>query len=87
MSFEAGREIGGKYTIEKELGEGGIAIVYKVSHKRLKISRALKVLKISHPKLRERLEKEAELQAQMSHPNVVSVLDVVEVDGCPGLIL
>ena len=87
MSFKAGRDIAGKYIVEKEIGEGGIAVVYKVSHNRLKIPRALKVLKISHPKLRERLEKEAELQAKMSHPNVVSVLDVVEVDGCIGLIL
>ena len=49
MSFEAGTKSVGNIPLRKELGEGGIAIVYKVVTSASKISRALKVLKISHP--------------------------------------
>jgi serine/threonine protein kinase len=86
MSYQTGKKID-KYIIEEELGEGGIAVVYKVTHEKLQVPYALKILKVSHPKLQDRLVREGQLQAQMRHPNVVSVIDVLDVDGCPGLIL
>ena len=86
MGFESGDKID-KYVVDCELGEGGLAVVYKVIHEKLNIPYALKVLKVSHPKLRERLLREGQLQAQLQHPNVVAVIDVLEVDGCPALIL
>ena len=74
----------GKYIIKKELGRGGFGIVYEALDSVLKRSVALKVL---HPPLTvdthflERFRKEAEVAAQMDHPNIVSLFDFNQIDG------
>ena len=71
----------GKYIIDSELGEGGLAVVYKVRHATLDTPFAVKILKVTLPSLQERLIIEGQLQASLQHPNVVKVTDVVKVDG------
>jgi serine/threonine protein kinase len=64
------------------LGEGGQAVVLKVFDLRLGVPRALKALLPAAARrkgLRERFVREAELLAQIEHPNVLRVYDV-EVD-------
>jgi len=76
-----------RYEVQALLGQGGMAAVYRVRHTQLQVDRALKVLTIGHPGVRQRLLLEGRVQASLSHPNVVSVTDVLEVGGQPGLLM
>lgn len=86
MELNPGAEVE-RYDVETLLGEGGMAIVYRVRHRTLGSLHALKILTVTSPKLRERLIREGRVQATMQHPNVVAVTDVVDVRGTPGLIM
>jgi serine/threonine protein kinase/predicted ATPase len=76
-----------RYTIVGLLGVGGTAEVYLVSHENLGALYALKVLRTPHPGIRRRLLQEGRVQSRLRHPNVVRVLDVVDVEGAPGLVM
>jgi len=77
----------GVYRVEQHVGEGGAASVYKVRHDRLGSLHALKVLHIGGGRQRDRLLAEGQAQAALSHPNLVSVTDVVESDGRVALVM
>lgn len=73
----------GSYVIRDELGEGGMGKVYRAYHQRMKREVALKVLPprlTGNPDALRRFEREVEVAAQLSHPNVVSAYDA-GVDG------
>jgi len=77
VGIAIGSTIGG-YTLEQELGSGGMGAVYVARHPTLPRRVALKVLHpaFSHePELRARFEREADLLCALDHPNVVDVLD------------
>jgi len=76
-----------RYTVLSVLGEGGMAIVYKVEHAQLGSMHALKVLTLSSRQVRERLLQEGRAQATLRHPNVVTVTDVIDLAGAPGLVM
>lgn len=76
-----------RYRIEAYLGGGGMADVYLVEHADLGVKRALKVLKRGGTDLVSRMMHEGRLQARLSHPNLVPVLELVEVAGQPALIM
>lgn len=76
-----------RYAIERILGEGGHATVYQVRHVELGVVRALKVLHGSDATLASRLVTEGRILAQLQHPNVVAVYDVLRVDGSPALVM
>lgn len=84
--FEIGDTID-RYVIEGEIGKGGLATVYKVRHKRLLTSHAMKVLFISRGPIADRLVLEGRIQANLRHPNIVHVSDVLDVDGAPVLLM
>ncbi len=84
--LQPGREIG-NYRVVGFIGEGGMAMVYQVEHKVLGSLHALKVLSGGAKGVRERLLQEGRAQATLQHRNVVSVTDVVDVDGDPGLVM
>ena len=84
--LEPGRRVG-RYRVRHVLGEGGIAVVYRVEHLQLNSEHALKVVAVPSRSLLERLLDEGRAQARVRHRNVVSVIDVIEVDGCPGLVM
>jgi serine/threonine-protein kinase len=75
-----------------ELGRGGMARVFLAESLASGI-RKLVVLKIlnrelaSEPEIRAAFRREAELSAQMNHPNVVQVLEVVEHAGTPVIVM
>jgi serine/threonine protein kinase len=72
------------YRIEALLGRGGMSVVYRAEHLRLKRKVALKLLA---PELgedahfRERFLKESELAASLDHPHIVPIYDAGELDG------
>ncbi|MEV6213629.1 serine/threonine-protein kinase [Nocardia sp. NPDC051833] len=66
------------YTIERQLGRGGMGSVYLARHPRLPRQTALKLLNpelFADTEIRARFEREADLAAQLEHPNIVTVYD------------
>lgn len=86
MNLAAGAEVD-RYDVLSKLGQGGMAVVYKVRHRQLGTLHALKVLTISTPSVRKRLLLEGRAQATLRHPNIVPVTDVIDVNGQPGLVM
>jgi len=73
----------GRYTFEKEVGQGGMAIVYRARDLKHDRDVAIKVLK---PELAralgpDRFLREIKLTAQLSHPHILPLLDSGEADG------
>jgi serine/threonine-protein kinase len=76
-----------RYEVLDLLGEGGLARVYRVRHTQLGTIHALKLLTLKRDGLAARLLLEGRIQAQLRHPNIVVVSDVVQYEGQPGLII
>ncbi len=73
-----GSIIGGQYRVDRVLGEGGMGIVYAVTHTRLNKKFALKLLKrdlARDPETRARFLQEAQAAGQIRHPGVVEITD------------
>ena len=87
LELQAGSAVNDRYRADIQLGEGGMAVVWRVRHLQLGTVHALKVLKVAHTAIRDRLLLEGRVQAALQHPNVVSVTDVIDVGGAPGLIM
>ena len=74
----------GDFDIVRELGRGGMGIVYVAKQRSLKRLVALKVLPSSGPqaiKNRQRFRREAESAASLHHTNIVPVFGIGEQDG------
>ena len=73
--------LAGQYSLERELGRGGMGIVYlarEVSLERLVAIKVLPPALASRPALRERFLREARTAAGLSHPNIVPIFRVGE---------
>jgi serine/threonine-protein kinase len=73
-----------QYEVEKEIGRGGMGIVYKGRDKRLKRPVAIKLLPPElafRSEIRSRFLREAEMAAQLSHPHIVPIYGVDEREG------
>ncbi len=74
----------GRYQVLSELGRGGMGIVYQAYDKQLKDQVAIKLLS---PLLStdidalERLTREVSLARRVTHPNVIRIHDIAEVNG------
>jgi serine/threonine-protein kinase len=78
------RVLASNYELDREIGRGGMGIVYKSKDKRLKRTVAIKVLPPElafRSEIRTRFLREAETAAQLSHPNIVPIYSVDEHDG------
>ncbi len=76
----------GAYRIEREIGRGGMGVVYEAVHLALGRQVALKVLPPRGPqqaKYLERFLREARTAAGLHHTNIVPVFDVGQVGGVP----
>lgn len=76
--------LAGQYVLERELGRGGMGVVYLARDVRLDRLVAIKVLPRAlgaDPELRERFLREARTSAQLSHPNIVPIYRADEIDG------
>ncbi len=78
--------LGDSYTIEGEIGRGGMGVVFRARDERLHRRVAIKVLppELAFQKeIRERFTREAQTAARLSHPHIVPIHDVGE---CQGLV-
>ncbi|MFC1574485.1 serine/threonine-protein kinase [Gemmatimonadota bacterium] len=74
----------GRYSLEREIGRGGMGVVYLAHEVSLDRPVALKLLPPAfavQPSLKERFLREARTAAKLSHPNIVPIHAVDEVDG------
>ncbi|HET9426320.1 MAG TPA: protein kinase [Gemmatimonadaceae bacterium] len=73
------QHLGGDYSIEKELGRGGMAVVYKGVERALERVVAIKVVppeSANAGQAAERFRREARLAASLDHPNIIPVYRV-----------
>ena len=80
LDFQAA--LAGRYSLERELGRGGMGVVYLAREVRLDRPVAIKLLPPhqagdAHP--RERFQREARTAAKLSHPHIIPIFAVDEV--------
>ena len=82
-----------QYQIIEQIGQGGMAKVYKALDTRLEREVAIKIIRRGAfppddlDRILKRFEREAKSLARLSHPHIVKVLDSGEHDGSPYLVL
>ncbi|MBM4368815.1 MAG: serine/threonine protein kinase, partial [Deltaproteobacteria bacterium] len=79
----------GRYAIQRQLGEGSFGTVFLALHVSLHSLHAVKVLKpelARDPDVRERFLAEGRIQAQIAHPHLVRVTDILE-EPSPALVM
>jgi serine/threonine protein kinase len=92
MSNLIGKSLG-RYHINEQLGEGGMAIVYKAYDTRLETDVAVKVIRTENlaPSILQnallRFEREAKSLAKLTHSNIVKVLDYGQYEDMPWLVM
>ena len=80
----------GQYRIEAPMGQGGMATIYRATQQRLGRVVAIKMM---HPAFVQdtafltRFEREAQIVAQLDHPNIVPVYDFSDYEGQPYLVM
>ncbi|HEU4449084.1 MAG TPA: protein kinase [Gaiellaceae bacterium] len=83
--MKVGDLIADRYELEELVGSGGMASVYRAHDRVLERRVAIKVLHehFSHdPEYVERFRREARAIARLAHPNVVTVIDRGDWEGC-----
>src|SRR5579883_868856 len=78
-----GAVLGGRYRIERLIGEGGMGAVYQAEHTHMRKRLAVKVLHPEMSRLPEvvaRFEREAMAAGHMDHPNVAGATDFGKLD-------
>jgi hypothetical protein len=93
-SNDSDRRIGGRYRLSAHLGSGAMGTVWSGYDEVLQRRVAVKELKVPPGvpsqealDLRERIMREARALGGLSHPNVITVFDVVDNDGEPMVVL
>jgi serine/threonine protein kinase len=88
------RRIGGRYRLSSQLGAGAMGTVWSAFDEVLQRRVAVKELKVPRgipereaASMRERMLREARALGGLSHPNVITVYDVVDVEGEPVVVL
>src|SRR5262249_52270120 len=80
----------GTYLVLEKLGQGGMGVVFKAVHRRMKRLAALKVIPaaaMNAPEAVKRFRREVEAAAKLTHPNIVAALDADEVRGTHFLVM
>jgi len=81
MTLRAGTYLQDRYEILEQIGSGGMSVVYKAKCHKLNRQVAIKVLKeefSSDSNFVSKFNMEAQAAAGLSHPNIVSVYDVID---------
>jgi serine/threonine protein kinase/tetratricopeptide (TPR) repeat protein len=76
-----GTVIDEQYEIERVLGSGAMGVVYLASDRRLERNVAIKLVKDRSATALSRASREAMALARLSHPNVVAIHQIGELDG------
>jgi formylglycine-generating enzyme required for sulfatase activity/tRNA A-37 threonylcarbamoyl transferase component Bud32 len=83
----------GKYHIIEQLGEGGMAVVYKAFDTDLERTVALKFIRKEligehfYEQVMGRFKREAKVLAALDHPNIVAVFDFGQYEGSPYIVM
>ena len=88
-SFPERPDIGGNFVVTEKLGQGGNAIVWRARDRSiLRRPVAIKILRSSDPDIKRRFQQEAEVLANIRHPNVAQAFSCgVTADGRPYVVL
>ena len=92
MANLIGQDIG-RYHIIDQLGQGGMATVYKAYDTRLDREVAIKLIRAESfgsevsEQMLKRFEREAKSLAKMTHPNIVPIHDYGDYNGSPYLVM
>ncbi|MDQ3007467.1 MAG: serine/threonine protein kinase, partial [Chloroflexota bacterium] len=89
MPFNVGENVG-PYRIIEQLGQGGMATVFKAYHASLDRYVAIKALHPAFnqdPNFEARFQREARVVAKLEHPNIVPVYDYAEHEKRPYLVM
>ncbi|HEX2172421.1 MAG TPA: protein kinase, partial [Dehalococcoidia bacterium] len=77
--MNSGLTLNGRYRIEREIGSGGMARVFRAADLMLGRTVAIKMLRepfADDPDFLQRFRQEARAAGSLSHPNIVTVYDV-----------
>ncbi len=80
----------GPYRLVEQLGQGGMATVFKAYHATLDRYVAIKALHPAFsqdPNFLTRFQREAQVVARLEHPNIVPIYDYAEHEGRPYLVM
>jgi serine/threonine protein kinase len=91
VDLVAGRILGGRFVLDRQLGEGGMGVVWAATHAVTRKVVALKMLKperAADPIVRQRFVREARAASVVQHPNIIEIRDVIELeDGAPAMVM
>src|SRR5687768_6676446 len=82
--LQVGELVAGKYRVEREIGAGGMGVVYAAMHVHLEQRVALKCLAadaVGNPELVERFRREARAAVKIQSEHVARVIDIAELEG------
>ena len=80
----------GEYVVLDRIGQGGMGVVLKAEHRRMKRLVAVKTISaaaMKSPEAVQRFYREVEMAAKLSHPNIVAAYDAGEHDGLHYLVM
>ncbi len=80
----------GPYEVAAKLGEGGMGEVYRATDSKLRREVAIKVLPeafVADPERLPRFEREAQLLAQLHHPNIATIFGLEDSGGVRALVM
>jgi len=89
VPFRSGENVG-PYRIIEQLGQGGMATVFKAYHPALDRHVAIKAMHpafMQDPQFLARFEREARVVASLDHPNIVPIYDFAQQGGQPYLVM
>ncbi len=77
--------VGDRYTVERELGRGGMALVYLARDRKHDRPVAIKILRpeIVAGEVAQRFLREIQILARLQHPNILALLDSGSTDEVP----
>jgi serine/threonine protein kinase len=84
------REVFGRYLLEKQVGKGGMGVVWKARDLRLDRAVALKFLadlRLNDAVTRDDLKRETRRSLDLTHPNIVRIHDFVEDDEAAAIVM
>ena len=78
-----------RYTVGREIGHGGMGVVYEAVDVRLKRKVAIKVLRegLESGENRRRFLQEAQAASGLNHPNIVTIHDVDSANGVDFIVM